>query len=118
MLEFAWYSVIPPEACSAILFDSNKEAASMAENLKLTSRDLKQLGLIDVIIPEPLGGAHRDPHSAAFNLSQYISKTLAALKRGLKRSSMDDLIARRYEKFRSMGEYLEPSRVQSSAAAG
>jgi len=118
MMEFAWYSVISPEACSAILFDSNDQAASLAENLKLTSRDLKQLGLIDAIIPEPLGGAHRDPHSAGFNLSQYISKTLTALKRGLKRSSMDDLIARRYEKFRSMGEYIEPSRVQSSAAAG
>jgi acetyl-CoA carboxylase carboxyl transferase subunit alpha len=118
MMEFAWYSVISPEACSAILFDSNDQAANLAESLMLTSKELKQLGLIDAIIAEPLGGAHRDPHSAAFNLSQYISKTLTALKRGLKRGSMNDLIARRYEKFRSMGEYLEPSRVQSSAAAG
>src|SRR3989454_6201598 len=67
MMEFAWYSVISPEACSAILFKGNEGAAQLAEALKLTSKDLRQLGVIDSIVPEPLGGAHRDPHSAAHN---------------------------------------------------
>src|SRR5688572_15846439 len=81
MMEFAWYSVISPEACSAILFKGNEGAAQLADSLKLTSRDLRQLGVIDTIVPEPLGGAHRDPHTAAHNLEQYIAKALRDLKR-------------------------------------
>ncbi len=76
MMEFSWYSVISPEACSAILFKGNDGAAQLADSLRLTSSDLKRLGLIDAIMPEPLGGAHRDPHTAAHNLEQYIAKTL------------------------------------------
>ena len=76
MMEFAWYSVISPEACSAILFKGPEEAAQLAESLKLTSRDLMKLGVIDNIVSEPLGGAHRDPHTAAHNLEQYVAKTL------------------------------------------
>src|ERR687894_1625490 len=59
MMEFAWYSVISPEACSAILFKDGSGSAQLAENLKLTSRDLMKLGVIDNIVSEPLGGAHR-----------------------------------------------------------
>src|SRR5437016_13168991 len=70
MLEYAWYSVISPEACSAILFKGNEAAADLADSLKLTSSNLKQLGVIDSIVPEPLGGAHRDPHTTAHNLEQ------------------------------------------------
>ena len=113
MMEFAWYSVISPEACSAILFKGNEGAPQLAESLKLTSRDLRQVGVIDAIVPEPLGGAHRDPHTAAHNLEQYIAKTL----RDLKRCKLDNLLERRYEKFRNLGVYTESSR-RSAAKVG
>src|SRR5258708_20390444 len=80
MMEFAWYSVISPEACSAILFKGNEAAAQLAESLKLTSRDLRQFGVIDAVVAEPLGGAHRDPHTAAHNLDHHIAKTLRTFK--------------------------------------
>ena len=112
MMEFAWYSVISPEACAAILFKGNEQAAQLAESLKLTSKHLRELGVIDSIISEPLGGAHRDPHTAAHSLSQFVSKTL----RDLKRTKIDNLLERRYEKFRNIGEYHEPRR--SAKAAG
>jgi acetyl-CoA carboxylase carboxyl transferase subunit alpha len=114
MMEFAWYSVISPEACSAILFKDNEGAPQLAESLKLTSRELRQLEVIDAIIPEPLGGAHRDPHSAAHNLEQYIAKSL----RDLKRTKIDNLLERRYEKFRNLGTVLEAPRRQTGRAAG
>lgn len=113
MMEFAWYSVISPEACSAILFKGNDGAAQLADSLRLTSSHLKQLGVVDAIIPEPLGGAHRDPHTAAHSLEQYVAKTL----RDLKRSKVEKLVERRYEKFRGMGVTLEKVR-QSAKAAG
>ena len=103
MLEHAWYSVISPEGCSGILWKGSANAPDAAAALKLTSRDLKQNGIIDTIVPEPLGGAHRDPHSAAHNLEQYVSKTLKELKR----FKIENLLERRYEKFRNMGEYQE-----------
>jgi acetyl-CoA carboxylase carboxyl transferase subunit alpha len=112
MLEYAWYSVISPEACSAILFKGNEAAAQLADSLKLTSRDLKQLGVIDSIVPEPLGGAHRDPHTTAHNLEQYIAKAL----RDLKRCKIDNLLERRYEKFRNLGVVIETSRRQAKTA--
>jgi acetyl-CoA carboxylase carboxyl transferase subunit alpha len=114
MMEFAWYSVISPEACSSILFKGNEEAAQLAESLKLTSRDLRQLGVIDAIVPEPLGGAHRDRHSAAHNLEQYIAKSL----RELKRFKIENLLERRYEKFRNLGVIAESSRRHAGRAAG
>ena len=103
MLQNAWYSVISPEGCSGILWKGSDNAAAAAEALKLTSRDLKTLGIIDTIIPEPLGGAHRDPHQAAHALDQYLTKTL----RELKRFKVENLLERRYEKFRDMGQYSE-----------
>jgi len=103
MMEFAWYSVISPEACSAILFKGSEGAAQLADSLKLTSKHLIKLGVIDAVIPEPLGGAHRDPHAAAHNLGQYITKTL----RDLKRVKLENLLERRYEKFRNMGVVAE-----------
>ncbi len=114
MMEFAWYSVISPEACSAILFKSNEGAAQLAESLKLTSKDLKQMGVIDNIVPEPLGGAHRDPHSAAHNLEQYVAKTL----RDLKRTKIENLLERRYEKFRNLGVVVESARKMTMRSAG
>ena len=99
MMEHAWYSVISPEACSAILFKGNEGAAQLAEALKLTSKYLKPLGVVDHVIPEPLGGAHRDPHTAAHNLEQYVAKTL----RDLKRTKTENLLERRYDRFRKLG---------------
>lgn len=101
MMEYAWYSVISPEGCSGILWKGSDNAADAAAALKLTSKDLKQNGIIDQIVPEPLGGAHRDPHTAAHYLEQYLSKTL----KDLKRCKIDNLLERRYEKFREQGVY-------------
>jgi acetyl-CoA carboxylase carboxyl transferase subunit alpha len=101
MMEFAWYSVISPEACSAILYKDNSGSSQLAESLKLTSKHLKSLGVIDAVVPEPLGGAHRDPHQAAHHLEQFVAKAL----RDLKRTKIDNLLERRYEKFRTLGEY-------------
>ncbi len=112
MLEYAWYSVIPPEGCSAILWRGPGNAPDAAEALKLTSKHLKPLGVIDTIIAEPLGGAHRDPHSAAHNLEQYIAKTL----RDLKRTKIENLLERRYEKFRNQGMVLESRKLAMKSA--
>jgi len=114
MMEFAWYSVISPEACSAILFKGNEGTAQLADALKLTSKHLMKLGVIDAIIPEPLGGAHRDPHTAGHGLQQYITKTL----RDLKRCRIENMLERRYEKFRNMGVVIETSKRQSAKVAG
>jgi acetyl-CoA carboxylase carboxyl transferase subunit alpha len=113
MMEHAWYSVISPEGCSGILWKGSANAADAAAALKLTSKDLKGLGVIDTVVAEPLGGAHRDPHTAAHNLEQYIAKTV----RDLKRTKMDNLLERRYEKFRNMGQYAEKA-ARPSARAG
>jgi acetyl-CoA carboxylase carboxyl transferase subunit alpha len=103
MMEFAWYSVISPEACSAILFKGGDGTEQLAESLHLTSRELKQLGVIDSVIAEPLGAAHRDPNTAAHSLEQFISKTL----RDLKRCKIENLLERRYARFREQGVILE-----------
>ena len=100
MLEFSYYSVISPEGCAGILFHDGAKANVAAECLKLTSSDLVKLGLIDAVIPEPLGGAHRSVHDTVYNVEQYIIKTL----RQLKRIKIDDLIEARYRKIRSIGE--------------
>jgi len=113
MLEFAWYSVISPEACSAILFKGNEGAAQLADSLKLTSKHLIKLGVIDNIIPEPLGGAHRDRRTAAHNLEQFITKSL----RDLKRCKIENLLQRRYEKFRNMGMVIETARKSAKVAS-
>jgi acetyl-CoA carboxylase carboxyl transferase subunit alpha len=114
MMEYGWYSVISPEGCSGILWKGSDNAADAAEALKLTSGQLKQLGVIDNIIAEPLGAAHRDPHSAAHSLEQFLAKTL----RELKRIKLDTLLQRRYDKFRNMGVFLEQSMRQAGKAAG
>jgi acetyl-CoA carboxylase carboxyl transferase subunit alpha len=116
MMEFAWYSVISPEACSAILFKDNSASAQLADSLKLTSRDLMKLGVIDNIISEPLGGAHRDPHTAAHNLEQHVAKTLRELTS--KKLKIETLLERRYEKFRNLGVVVEQSKNMSIRNAG
>ena len=99
MLEFAYYSVISPEGCAAILWRDGSQAADAAEALKLTSKDLYKLGLVDAVIPEPLGGAHRNNHDTVYNVEKYIVKTLTCLKR----TKIDNLLESRYKKLRSIG---------------
>jgi acetyl-CoA carboxylase carboxyl transferase subunit alpha len=99
MLQYAWYSVISPEGCSGILWKGPANAAEAAEALKLTSKYLKELGVIDEIIEEPLGAAHRNPRAAADNIEKYLDKTL----RELKRLPVEKLVDDRYEKLRKLG---------------
>ena len=99
MLEFAYYSVISPEGCAAILWRDGAQAALAAEALKLTSKHLMRLRLIDETIPEPLGGAHRNVHDTVYNVEAYITRTL----RELKREKIDALLEKRYAKLRAIG---------------
>jgi acetyl-CoA carboxylase carboxyl transferase subunit alpha len=99
MLEFAYYSVISPEGCAAILWRDGSQAPDAAQALKLTSKDLHKLGLVDAIIPEPVGGAHRNVHDTVYNVESYIAQTLAELKR----TRIEDLRESRYRKWRSIG---------------
>jgi len=99
VLENAYYSVISPEGCAAILWKSGTRAPDAAEVLKLTAHDLLGLKIIDQIVPEPLGGAHRDPEATARNLKEVLLKDLKALKS----LSREGLLKARYEKFRSIG---------------
>lgn len=113
MLEFAYYSVISPEGCAAILWRDGSQAPDAAEALKLTSKYLYKLGVIDAIIPEPLGGAHRNVHNTVYNVEQYIIKTL----RDLKRARIDNLLENRYKKLRSIGNnYIRIPRPKTSPA--
>ena len=99
MLEFAYYSVISPEGCAGILWRDGSQAPKAAEALRLTSKDLHKLGLVDTVISEPLGGAHRNHHDTIYNVEKYIVKTL----RDLKRTKTENLLENRYSKLRSIG---------------
>ena len=103
MLEYAYYSVISPEGCAGILWRDGSQAPLAAEALKLTSKDLYKLGIIDEIIQEPLGGAHRNMHDAVYNVEKYIIKTL----RELKRVKIENLLDDRYKKIRMIGSVSE-----------
>jgi acetyl-CoA carboxylase carboxyl transferase subunit alpha len=103
MLQYAYYSVISPEGCASILWRTGEKAPEAAEALRLTSPHLKELGVIDDAIPEPVGGAHRKPAEAATNLEKYIVRTI----RQLKRKDMDKLIADRYTRWRKLGKVQE-----------
>lgn len=97
----AYYSVISPEGCASILWRSSVKAPLAAEALKLTGEDLLKFGIIDEMIPEPLGGAHRDPEEAANNLKKTVLKYLKQLGH----LSKEELLNARYNKFRQMGEF-------------
>jgi len=103
MLENTWYSVISPESCSSILWRTwnNKELA--AEQLKLTSTDMSRFGLVDDVIPEPLGGAHAFPETMAQTLKQYLVNSIAELSK----KSYEERINQRIEKLSKMGFYEE-----------
>ena len=102
MLEFAYYSVISPEGCASILWRTGEKAPEAAEAMKLTPKALKALDVVDDIIPEPLGGAHRNPSEAAANLEHHVVRTL----RELKRLPIESLLQHRYERWRRMGKVL------------
>ena len=100
MLEHAIYSVISPEGCAGILWRSGDNAKDAAEALKLTAQDLLRLNVIDTILPEPLGGAHRQPDQTIASLGRHLTDTLATLERW----DGEQLRARRREKFLEMGK--------------
>lgn len=103
MLQYATYSVISPEGCASILWKSADKAADAADAMGITADRLKSLGLIDQIIPEPLGGAHRNMAVAA----QAVGEALEFNLRELKAMSMDKLLEKRYQRLLSFGQYEE-----------
>ncbi len=103
VLQNAYYSVISPEGCAGILWKSHEHAPRAAEALRFTSRDLLRMGVIDDVIPEPVGGAHRDPHQMAGRLKIYLVRTLKELLE----QPLETLVQQRYEKFRRMGVFVD-----------
>ena len=103
MLENTWYSVISPESCSSILWRSWNFKEKAAEELKLTSTDMSGFGLVDDVIPEPLGGAHADPEKMAETVKAYILKSIKELSK----LNPEERITQRIEKFSKMGFYDE-----------
>ncbi|MEZ6116277.1 MAG: acetyl-CoA carboxylase carboxyltransferase subunit alpha [Pirellulaceae bacterium] len=103
MLQYAYYSVISPEGCAGILWKSHEYAEKAAEALRFTSSHLREFGIVDDVIDEPLGGAHRDHHQMANRLKVFLLRSL----RELESVPEPELIQQRYEKFRRMGVFLE-----------
>ncbi len=103
ILEHAYYSVISPEGCAGILWKSVEYKADAARALRFRSRDLEELSVVDAVIEEPAGGAHRHPRQMAMRLKTYLGRTL----RELVGRPTDELVAERYEKFRRMGRFLD-----------
>jgi acetyl-CoA carboxylase carboxyl transferase subunit alpha len=114
MLEFAWYSVISPEGCAAILWKeaNDKTTRAAAEALRLTARHNLELGIIESIIPETLGGAHRNPEQSAQNLARWIGEQLDELIQ----LPADELLARRYERFRALGRITAATQTDHDEA--
>jgi acetyl-CoA carboxylase carboxyl transferase subunit alpha len=103
MLQYATYSVISPEGCASILWKSADKAPEAAETLGITANRLKALGLVDKVVPEPLGGAHRDPQAAA----QALRKALAEALRQLREKKPKELVEERLERLMSYGKFKE-----------
>ena len=107
ILHHAYYSVISPEGCASILWRNAVKAPQAAEALKITAEHLRQFGVIDAIIPEPLGGAHHDPDKTAVHLKETILKYIKELSS----LPVHELLEQRYNKFRRIGEFLESAPV-------
>ena len=103
MLEYSVYSVISPEGCASILWKDQKKVETAAREMKMTASDLADLGIADVVVQEPAGGAHRDPEAAADAVGDAVWRELSAVS-GL---SPDKRLDARYQKFRRMGAFLE-----------
>jgi acetyl-CoA carboxylase carboxyl transferase subunit alpha len=106
MLQYSWYSVISPESCAAILYRDASKGEKAAEALKLTARDAHELGIVDELVKEADGGAHRDPDATARNLGVVLRKHL----RELRPMSAEQVVEDRYAKFRRLGPINDPSR--------
>lgn len=106
MMENSYYSVISPEGCAAILWKDRKYATEAATALKLSAADLMDLGIIDKVIPEPMGGAHHDHVAAASNLKKEVIRQITELEA----IDREQLLERRYQKFRKFGEFRERGR--------
>ena len=104
MLEYAWYSVISPEGGAAILWKNGNQRAAAAEALKMGAKELREFGLIDGIISEPMGGAHQDHAAAAANLHTALTQNLQELGQ----IPLKQLLPARYRKFRRFGQFTEP----------
>lgn len=111
MLENAIYSVIPPEGCAAILWRDPSQAEQAAEALKLTADDALRFGVVDEVIPEPLGGAHRDPETVARALKAALVKHLSDLCA----LPVSELLEGRYQRFRKLGAYVEIAEGEAAA---
>jgi acetyl-CoA carboxylase carboxyl transferase subunit alpha len=103
MLEHSIFTVASPEAAAAILWRDSGKAAEAANNMKITAQDLTRFGLVDQIVPEPAGGAHRDPPTVA----QAVSQTVSRLIDELRSLSVDALLEQRYQKYRNIAFFLE-----------
>jgi acetyl-CoA carboxylase carboxyl transferase subunit alpha len=101
MLEYSTYSVISPESCSSILYRDATKAQKSAENLKLTAKDLMGFGIVDEVVKEAPGGAHRDPKLTAENVAEALRRQFRELQ-GL---SPEQIVRQRYQKFRAMGVF-------------
>jgi len=101
MLQNSWYNVISPESCSAILYRDPTKAQKSADALKLTAKDLAGFGITDEIIPEPPGGAHRDPDAIAATVGETLRRHLAEMKS----LTPEQIVDARYKKFRAMGVF-------------
>mgnify|MGYP000950764451 CR=1 FL=1 len=101
MLEYAVYSVLSPEGFAAILWKDSSKAKEAAEIMKITAQDLMSFKIIDEVVPEPLGGAHKDMEKMSEEIKKYIIKGLKEVRN----QSIEDLIQNRYDKFRKIGEY-------------
>jgi acetyl-CoA carboxylase carboxyl transferase subunit alpha len=103
IFENSFYSVISPEGCASIIWRDSTKAETAAAAMKITAKDLKELGIVDEIIPEPEGGAHVDHEAAARFLEGVLDRQLVALAN----QPIRDLLDARYEKFRKMGQYFD-----------
>ncbi len=114
VMQHAYYSVISPEGCAAILWKTGEQVRLAADALKFTAPELLKLKLIDAMIPEPLGGAHRDPQAAAANLETWIGRAL----RDQRRLKIDTVLKRRYDRLRNLGsDYARASGSGSDVVA-
>ena len=111
VMENAYYSVITPEGCAAILWKDRKFAPQAAEALQLTAERLLELGVADQVIEEPFGGAHRDFAKAAENVGKALASNLTALKK----LSGEKIREQRYEKFRAMGKFEQLAEEAAAA---
>ncbi|MDA7979735.1 MAG: acetyl-CoA carboxylase carboxyltransferase subunit alpha [Pirellulales bacterium] len=113
ILQYAYYSVISPEGCAGILWKSHAFKQQAAKALRFTSSDLKSFGVVDDVIEEPLGGAHRDHHQAANLVKQYLARSI----REIGSRPIDDVLSDRYEKFRRIGVFVEDGQMIAGGEA-